>query len=172
MNMTVNAKKMQVSQAFTDYAQKRLTKLDKFFDSDADAKIMLSEQKGRIVLELTVRYNQMLYRAEQTAADKTVALDAAVDKIIRQIRKNKTRLEKRLKTGAFKQEFEDNVEETDISVVRYKTFDVRPMTTEEAILQMNMLGHNFFMFKNAEDGKINVVYQRADEGYAVLQPKD
>ena len=172
MNMTVNAKKMQVSQAFTDYAQKRLTKLDKFFDSDADAKIMLSEQKGRIVLELTVRYNQMLYRAEQTAADKTVALDAAVDKIIRQIRKNKTRLEKRLKTGAFKQEFEDSVEETDISVVRYKTFDVRPMTTEEAILQMNMLGHNFFMFKNAEDGKINVVYQRADEGYAVLQPKD
>lgn len=173
MNVTVNAKKMQVSQAFTDYAQKRLdAKLDKFFDSDADAKIMLTEQKGQIVLELTVRYNQMLYRAEQTATDKNDALDAAMDKIIRQIRKNKTRLEKRLKSGAFKQEFEDTVEEADISVVRYKKFDVRPMTTEEAILQMNMLGHNFFMFKNADDGKVNVVYQRADQGYAVLQPQD
>lgn len=173
MNITINAKKMQVSQAFTDYAQKRLdTKLDKFFGEEADSKIMLSEQKGQIVVELTVRYNNMLYRAEQTAADKTDALDCAIDKIIRQIRKNKTRLEKRLKDNAFKQEFEDTVEEADISVIRYKKFDMRPMTAEEAILQMNMLGHNFFMFKNADDGKVNVVYQRADEGYAVLQPED
>ncbi len=173
MNITVNAKKMQVSQAFTEYAQKRLdAKLDKFFGDEADAKIMLTEQRGQIVLELTVRYNQMLYRAEQTATDKNDALDAAVDKIIRQIRRNKTRIEKRLKDSAFKQEFEDTIEEADINVIRYKKFDMRPMTVEEAILQMNLLGHNFFMFKNAADGKVNVVYQRADEGYAVLQPED
>ncbi|MBR0484125.1 MAG: ribosome-associated translation inhibitor RaiA [Oscillospiraceae bacterium] len=173
MNITVNAKKMQVSQSFTDYAQKRLdAKLDKFFGEEADAKIMLTEQRSQIVLELTVRYNQMIYRAEQTAADKTDALDAAVDKIIRQIRRNKTRIEKRLKDSAFKQEFEDTVEEADINVIRYKKFDMRPMTAEEAILQMNLLGHSFFMFKNASDGKVNVVYQRADEGYAVLQPED
>ena len=71
-----------------------------------------------------------------------------------------------------KQEFEDVIEEADINVIRYKKFDMRPMTPEEAILQMNMLGHNFFMFKNAADGNVNVVYQRADEGYAVLQPKE
>ena len=120
MKITVNAKKMQVSQAFTEHAQKRLdAKLDKFFGDEADAKIMLTEQKNQIVLELTVRYNQMLYRAEQTAVDKNDALDAAIDKIIRQIRRNKTKIEKRLKESAFKQEFEDVVEEADISVIRY-----------------------------------------------------
>ena len=172
MKVTVNAKKMQVSQAFTDYAQKRLdTKLDKFFGEEAEAKVMLTEQKNQIVLELTVRYNQMLYRAEQSAVDKNDALDAAIDKIIRQIRKNKTRLEKRLKDNAFKQDFEDIVEESDISVIRYKQFEMRPMTAEEAIIQMNQLGHSFFMFEDAATGSINVVYQRADEGYAVIQPK-
>ncbi|MEE5992804.1 MAG: ribosome-associated translation inhibitor RaiA [Oscillospiraceae bacterium] len=173
MNITINAKKMQVSQAFTEYAQKRLdSKLDKFFGDEADAKIMLTELKGNIVLELTVHYNQMFYRAEQTAVDKNEALDAAIDKIIRQIRKNKTRLEKRLKDSAFKQEFEEPIEEVDFSVLRTKKFKLRPMSTEEAILQMNMLGHAFFMFKNAETGAVNVVYKRDGGGYAVLVPDE
>ena len=146
MITTVNTKKMQISQSFTEYAQNRLTaKLDKF-------------------------YNQMLYRAEQTAVDKNDALDACIDKIIRQIRRNKTRIEKKLKDSAFKQEFQDTVEEADISVLRTKKFRMRPMTAEEAILQMNMLGHSFFMFQNAATGQINVVYRREDEGYAVLEP--
>lgn len=171
MKITVNAKKMQINQSFTDYAQQKLdAKLDKFFGDEADAKIMLTEQKNKIVLELTVRYDQMLYRAEQSAVDKTDALDAAIDKIIRQIRKNKTRLEKRLKDTAFKQEFQDTVEETDITVIRRKKFTLRPMSVEEAILQMNMLGHSFFMFIDAPTGDVNVVYKRDDEGYAVLAP--
>ncbi len=173
MNVTVNAKKMQINQSFTEYAQERLdAKLDKFFGDEAEAKLMLTERKGNIELELTVRYNQMLFRAEQTAVDKTDALDAAIDKIIRQIRKNKTRLEKRLKDNAFKQEFQDTVEEADISVIRTKKFKMRPMSPEEAILQMNMLGHDFFMFRNAASGEINVVYKRDDEGYAVLEPDE
>ncbi len=164
---------MQINQSFTEYAQERLdAKLDKFFGDEAEAKLMLTERKGNIELELTVRYNQMLFRAEQTAVDKTDALDAAIDKIIRQIRKNKTRLEKRLKDSAFKQEFQDTVEEADISVIRTKKFKLRPMTSEEAILQMNMLGHDFFMFRNAATGEINVVYKRDDEGYAVLEPDE
>ena len=164
---------MQINQSFTEYAQERLdAKLDKFFGDEAEAKLMLTERKGNIELELTVRYNQMLFRAEQTAVDKTDALDAAIDKIIRQIRKNKTRLEKRLKDNAFKQEFQDTVEEADISVIRTKKFKMRPMSPEEAILQMNMLGHDFFMFRNAASGEINVVYKRDDEGYAVLEPDE
>lgn len=173
MNVTVNGKKMQINQSFTEYAQERLdAKLDKFFGDEAEAKLMLTERKGNIELELTVRYNQMLYRAEQTAVDKTDALDAAIDKIIRQIRKNKTRLEKRLKDTAFKQEFKDTVEEADLSVIRTKKFKMRPMSADEAILQMNMLGHDFFMFRNAATGEINVVYKRDDEGYAVLEPDE
>ena len=164
---------MQINQSFTEYAQERLdAKLDKFFGDETEAKLMLTERKGNIELELTVRYNQMLFRAEQTAVDKNDALDAAIDKIIRQIRKNKTRLEKRLKDNAFKQEFQDVVEEADISVIRTKKFKMRPMSPEEAILQMNMLGHDFFMFRNAASGEINVVYKRDDEGYAVLEPDE
>ncbi|MBP0973758.1 MAG: ribosome-associated translation inhibitor RaiA [Oscillospiraceae bacterium] len=173
MKVTVNAKKMQISQSFTEHAQKRLdAKLDKFFGDEAEAKVMLSEQKGQITCELTVRYSQMIFRAEQTAVDKNDALDAAIDKIIRQIRKNKTRLEKRLKDSAFKQEFQDTVEEADIQVIRSKKFKLRPMAVEEAVLQMNMLGHSFFMFKNAATGAINVVYRRDDGGYAVLEPDE
>ncbi|MBR2912723.1 MAG: ribosome-associated translation inhibitor RaiA [Oscillospiraceae bacterium] len=174
MKITMNAKKMQISESFTDYAEKRLSaKLDKFFGDEAEANVKMSEFKGNIVLELTVRYNQMIYRSEQSAQDKRDALDAAIDKIIRQIRKNKTRLEKRLKDTAFKQEFQDVVEEQpDFAVIRRKKFNLRPMTVEEAILQMDMLGHAFFMFKDASTGNTCVVYQRENEGYAVLEPDE
>lgn len=172
MKMTITAKKMQISQNFTDYAQQKLnSKLSKFFGDDADAKIVLSEVKNQIVLELTVKYNSMIYRAERTAADKTDALDDAIDKIIRQIRKNKTKVEKRLKDTAFKEAFAEPIaEQTDYEVIKHKKFPMRPMDIDEAILQMNMLGHNFFMFTNAATGEINVVYKRAEGNYAVLEP--
>ena len=164
---------MQIPQSFNDYAENRLnSRLDKFFGEEADAKITMYEYKGSIVIELTVRYNNMLFRAECSAPDKNVALDAAVDKIIRQIRKNKTKIEKRLKDSAFKQNFTDTVPEQDnYEVIKHKKFEMRPMEVDEAILQMNMLGHNFFMFLNASTGKVNVVYKRREGNYAVLEPE-
>ncbi len=163
---------MQIPQSFNDYAENRLnSRLDKFFGEEADAKITMYEYKGSIVIELTVRYNNMLFRAECSAPDKNVALDAAVDKIIRQIRKNKTKIAKRLKDTAFKEGYTDIVEEqVSFEVIKHKKFVMRPMTTDEAILQMNMLGHSFFMFENAETGVVNVVYKREDDNYAVLEP--
>jgi len=173
MNINVVSKKLTVGQNFTDYAQNKLSaKLDKFFGEDAAAKITLSEFKGEIVLELTVKYNNMIYRAERTAVDKEDALDAAIDKIIRQIRKNKTKVEKRLKDSAFKDAFAEPVaEQTDYEIVKRKQFEMRPMDIEEAILQMNMLGHTFFMFANATTGMINVVYKRSEGNYSLLEPK-
>lgn len=172
MKTTISAKKMQIPQNFTDYAQQRIdSKLGKFFGDDADVKIVISEHKTEIVIELTVRYNSMLYRAERSAVDKNAALDDAIDKIIRQIRKNKTRVEKRLKDTAFKDSFTELVpEQTDYEIIKHKKFKMRPMDIEEAILQMNLLGHNFFMFTNAATGEINVVYKRAEGNYAVLEP--
>lgn len=172
MKITITARKMQIPQSFNDYAEKKLSsKLDKFFGEEADAKITMTESKGSIVIELTVKYNNMIYRAECSAADKNVALDASVDKIIRQIRKNKTKISKRLKDTAFKEAYTDVVEEqVSFDVIKHKKFVMRPMNTEEAILQMNMLGHSFFMFTNAETGDVNVVYKREDENYAVLEP--
>ncbi|HAS78600.1 MAG TPA: ribosome-associated translation inhibitor RaiA [Ruminococcus sp.] len=172
MKITITARKMQIPQSFNDYAENRLnSRLDKFFGEEADAKITMYEYKGSIVIELTVRYNNMLFRAECSAPDKNVALDAAVDKIIRQIRKNKTKIAKRLKDTAFKEGYTDIVEEqVSFEVIKHKKFVMRPMTTDEAILQMNMLGHSFFMFENAETGVVNVVYKREDDNYAVLEP--
>ena len=172
MKMTITAKKMQIPQNFTEYAEKRLnSKLDKFFGEEADAKITMATHKNLIVIELTVDYNNMKYRAEQSAVDKEDALDAAIDKIIRQIRRNKTRVEKKLKDSAFKDvAYEDVVQESDYEVIRHKKFVMHPMDVEEAILQMNLLGHTFFMFLNANTGETNVVYKRADGKYAVLEP--
>ena len=167
MNVKITSKKMVTPQNFTEYAEQRLSaKLDKFFGDDADAKITLSEFKNQIVVELTVKFNNMIYRAEQSAIDKEDALDASIDKIIRQIRKNKTKIEKRLKDTAFKETF------ADYEVIKHKKFEMRPMDVDEAILQMNMLGHNFFMFSNAATGCINVVYKRAEGNYAVLEPNE
>lgn len=174
MTVQITAKKMQLSPSFNDYAEERLSnKLDKFFGDEANAKITLSTMKNKIILELTVSYNGVIFRAEQSAEDKNDALDACIDKIIRQIRKNKTRLSKQLRDNTFTDKFEDAPDEqVEYEVIKHKKFDLRPMTVEEAILQMNMLGHTFFMFKNADSGEVNVVYKRADENYAVLEPNN
>lgn len=172
MKTTITAKKMQIPQNFTEYAEPRIdSKLSKFFGDEAEAKIVMSEVKNQIVIELTVKYNSLIFRAERAADDKKVALDDAIDKIIRQIRKNKTKVEKRLKDTAFKDAFAEPVEEVaDYEVIKHKKFKMRPMDIDEAILQMNMLDHEFYMFSNAESGEINVVYKRADGNYAVLEP--
>lgn len=172
MKTTISAKKMQVPQNFTEYAESKIdSKLSKFFDDDADVKIVMSEHKNQIVIELTVRYNSIIFRAERSAVDKNAALDDAIDKIIRQIRKNKTKVEKKLKDSAFKESFAEPVEEiSQYEVIKEKKFKLRPMDIEEAILQMNLLSHTFFMFLNAKTGSVNVVYKRDDGNYALLEP--
>lgn len=172
MKTIISAKKMNIPQAFDDYATQRIdSRLSKFFGDDADAKLLISELKNQIVIELTVRYNNIIYRSEKSAVNKNDALDACIDKIIIQIRKNKTRVEKKLKASAFEEPYSEEVEEQyDFEVVKHKKFVLRPMELDEAILQMNLLGHNFFMFSNAKSGETNVVYKRSDGNYAVLEP--
>lgn len=171
LKITITAKKMQIPQNFTEYAEKRLnSRLNKFFGDEAETKITMANHKNLIVIELTVTYNDMIYRAEQSAVDKEDALDASIDKIIRQIRKNKTRVEKKLKDTAFKEMFAEPIAESDHEVIRHKKFIMHPMDLDEAILQMDLLGHTFFMFTNANTGEVNVVYKRADGKYAVLEP--
>ena len=118
-----------------------------------------------------MKYNGMMCRAEQTAKDKNDALDVTIDRIIRQIRKQKTKVEKSLRANAF-EGLAPEAEENEYEVIREKKFRLHPMTVDEAILQMNLLDHTFFMFKNAETGAINVVYKREEGNYAVLVPED
>ena len=172
MKVIISAKKINISQSFTDYAEQKLNaKLDRFFPEEAEARITLSERRELIILELTVKYNGIIYRAEQSAKDKNDALDVTIDRIIRQIRKQKTKVEKSLRANAFAG-LEPEPEEPDYEVIRYKSFKMRPMTVDEAILQMNLLDHEFFMFKNAETGVVNVVYRREEGNYSVLVPED
>lgn len=173
MNLQITAKKMTISDSFTEYAQDKLdSKLDKFFGDGASAKIVLSEVKTDVIVELTVKYNNMIFRAEQKAPDKRDALDADVDKIIRQIRRNKTKVAKQIKSQSLAASFDDSVDEEKIDITRHKKFIMHPMSEEEAVLQMEMLGHDFFMFRNAETGDINVVYRRSQGDYAVMVPED
>ncbi len=172
MKVIITAKKLNISQSFTDYAEQKLnTKLDRFFPEEAEARITLAERRDMIILELTVKYNGIIYRAEQTAKDKNDALDVTVDRIIRQIRKQKTKVEKNLRADAF-EGLAPEPEESNYEVIRYKKFALRPMNVDEAILQMNLLDHTFFMFKNAETGAVNVVYRRDEGNYAVLVPEE
>ena len=124
---------------------------------------------------MTIRDKAMVYRAESTMPEMNDALDRVIDIMTRQIRKNKTRLEKRIKTGSLndiiaEMTAEEAVVEDEYKVVRTKQVIVKPLTIEEAILEMNMVNHDFFMFRNAETNDINVVYKRKDGNYGVLEP--
>lgn len=156
------------------YAEKKLSKLDKYFRSDAEASITAKGERGRCCLEVTVRYDGMLLRAAVRDTDAFHAIDSAEATIDRQIRKNKTRLEKRLRDGVFDKFASADVppieEEREFDIVRTKRFSVKPMTVEEAILQMNLLNHEFFVFKNAsDDERFSVVYKRRDGGYGLIE---
>lgn len=173
MNITVIGRKCTPRDSFKQRAEKKLAKIDRFFGSDADAKVTATVEKNSQSVEITVNNDGMIFRAESRAENMNDALDDCVDLLIRQIRKNKTRVEKRLKSGAFDAAAGAGeapvTEEKDFDLVRRKSIPVKPQTTDEAILQMNMLGHKFYMFVNAETDKISVVYCRDDGGYGLLE---
>jgi len=173
MNINTFGRQVTVTQDLKDLFAKKLGKLDKFFRDDADCNITLRERKnGRKVLEVTITSGGTLFRAETEEETFQNALDKAVSTIERQIRKNKTRLEKRLRENAFVREIEydEPVEEEMEFDIRVKSFAFKPMSPEEAILQMNLLGHEFFVFENDETGKANVVYRRHADKYGLIVP--
>lgn len=169
-------KKVDVSDALREYAQKKIGKLDKYFKNESDASVSFIREGGRHVTEITVSNEGMFFRAKENSDDLYASIDSGVAAIERQIHKNKTRLEKRLRQGAFEREIPSTMptpeidEDTDFTIIREKRFDLKPMTPEEAILQMNLLGHEFFIFKNfARNANIAVVYKRKDGGYGMIE---
>ena len=149
----------------------KLNKLDSFFYDDAEAYVKFSEVRGRTVVEVTVQSGSMVFRAEARAGDAYAAMDNAIEAIVRQIRKNKTKLGKRLRESAFERSVTaQDFEEEEFDVLRRKVFVLKPMSEEEAILQMEMLNHMFYLFKNADaENRICVVYKRDDGGYGIIE---
>lgn len=171
MNITIIGRKCTPKESFKARAEKKMQKVDRFFGGDAAATVKVTVEKAFQVVEISVKYNGMVFRAEESAADMLDALDICVDQLIRKIRKNKTRVEKKLREGAFDElAAEEAVPEEEYKVERCKQVPLKPLSVDEAILQMNMLGHQFFMFQNAATDEINVIYLRKNGAYGLLEP--
>ena len=172
MNITITARKTSVKDSFKERVEKKLAKFDRFFDDDAKAVVTITNENGRETVEITVQVQGMFFRAEKTTSDRFDSLEAVADSLFRQIVRNKNKLEKRLKTDAFDPMFKDEaiaVEDEEYKVVRVKKFPIKPMAVDEAILQMDLLGHTFFAFKNEDNGAFAVVYKRNDGGYGLIE---
>ncbi|MEE1283652.1 MAG: ribosome-associated translation inhibitor RaiA [Acutalibacteraceae bacterium] len=172
MKITTIGRKCTIRDSFKEHAEKKLKKVDRFFGDAAEAKITATVEKNCQIVEITVINNSMVFRSQERADNMNDALDLCVDSLIRQIRKNKTRLEKKIREASFDDFADyDPVEEDDFEVIRTKSIDLRSETVDEAILKMNLVGHKFYMFLNAENGKVCVVYVRNDGGYGLLEPE-
>lgn len=176
MNFIITGRKIDVTDGIRDRVHKRLGKLEKYFKDEPEVRVTLSVSKDRHTIEVTIFSKGVIYRAEETDTDMYVAIDKVVDVIERQMRRHKTHLEKKLKKEAFdvpyvglEQAGADIDEETEFKVVKVKKFAFKPMSVEEAILQMNLLGHEFFVFDNDETDAISIVYKRKDGNYALIE---
>ena len=174
MKFQFSEKKVKLPGNVHAYAEKKVMKLSRYFEEDAEALIVFSVEKNRNKVELTVHGAGTWFRASEATSDMFASIDAAVGTIEGQIRKNKTRLARRLRQDAFTRTVEETSfaaeePEEDLKLVRIKQFYFKPMTREEAILQMNLLGHTFFAFRNAENDGISIVYKRKDDKYGILE---
>jgi len=178
MRFSFTDKKIKVTNELREYAERKIGKLDRFFKTESEAFITFSTERGRYIAEVTINNNGMFYRVTDATNDMYASIDSAVAAIERQIRKNKTRLEKRLRAGSLEREDEPAVvideyeddEYQEFNIVRTKAFPVKPMTPEEAVLQMNLLEHEFFVFKNqSREDVFSIVYKRKQGDYGLIE---
>ena len=174
MKFQYSEKKVKLPANVHAYAEKKVMKLARYFEEDAQALVVFSVEKNRNNVELTVRGANTWFRAHESTSDMFASIDAAVGTIEGQIRKNKTRLARRLRQDAFTRTAEETSfaaeePEESLDIVRIKQFYFKPMTREEAVLQMNLLEHNFFAFRDEDNGGcFAVVYRRNDGGYGLI----
>ena len=175
MKFTFTEKKMDASEDLRAYAEKKIGKIDRLFRTESDAYVTFSTERGRFLAEVTIKHSGMFYRVSELTSDMYASIDSAVASIERQIRKNKTRLEKRLRDGAIEREIKpfnvpaEDAGEEEFKIVRNKKFYIAPMSVEEAILQMNLLEHEFFVFRNTDErDAFSVVYRRKNGGYGLI----
>ena len=178
MKINIIGRQLNVYDDTKTLIEEKLSKLDKFFGGEANSTVTLSHKRNLCTLEITIKASNTLFRSEVDADSFRDALDRSIDNIERQIRKNKTRLRKKLREGlipdGFTPEMTEETEETEVPeiIIRKKKFEYTPMSPEEAIMQMNLLGHTFFVFNDADTGKTCVVYTRRDGNYGLIEPEN
>ena len=174
MRLSVTGKGMEVSEYLESIAEKKARKLERYFKDDTDVHVLLSIEKGRHIAEVTVPFDGVVLRTEEVSGDMYNSIDAALKKLERQIRRHRTKLDKRLKdtAGAAEPIYDDaDAYVSEAKLVRRKSFPVKPLLIDEAELQMDMLGHDFFMFVNGQTGDVNVLYKRTDGDLGLIEPE-
>lgn len=175
MKINYTARKVNLKDNFKELVEKKLAKYERVFSENAEAMVTVTVYKNRQTVEITINDNGMIYRVENTRPEMNEALDVDIEKLGRQIRKNKTKLEKRIRPAVLDEYPEEYVDDNDAEeevtyeVLRKKTVSLKPMSVDEAILRMNMVNHKFFMFLNADTDKVSVVYIRDNGDYGILE---
>ncbi len=176
MKFNVHGKKVEVTEPIRNYIEEKIGRLDKYFENPTEitATVVVRIRGIEQIVEVTIPVQKIILRAEESHNDLYAAIDIVSDKLERQIRKNKTRMNRRTSKGedlGFDLSFEDIKEEEDSTIVRRKQIEMKPMSEEEAILQMNLLGHEFFVFRNVESGDVDILYKRKDGNYGIIETK-
>ncbi len=173
MKLNIRGEKTEITDSMKSYAEEKLAKLEKYFENGADIEgTMLFKVYGpKQIIEVTIPLQNYMLRVEESGEDFYAVVDTSVDKLERQIRKNKTRLSKHAKVS--KEIFFDDMKTNDLEendkIIKHKKIEVKPMNEEEAVLQMELLGHEFYMYLDSDKDKYCVVYKRKDGGYGVLE---
>ncbi len=174
MRVTVIGKNIQVTPALKEIIEKKISKLERYFEENVETRATLSVQKNRQIFEVTIPFNGIILRCEESTDDMYKSIDLVETKLERQIRKQRTKLARRntksLRFANIADLAKDTKEETGKDIVKVKRFNVKPMTTEEALLQMELIEHNFFVFKDAESDSVKVIYKRKDGNFGMLEP--
>ena len=187
MKFNIRGENLEVTPSLREYTEKKVRKLERYFDTppSSEVHVNMAVHNNDQVIEITIPMEGLLLRAEESHADMYAAIDLVVEKLERQIRKHKTKVNRKFRqsgmkgtmfrseaavvNGGVEYDYEDD--EQELEVVRTKRFNLKPMDVEEAILQMDMLGHSFFVFSDAESGSTNVVYRRKDGRYGLIEPE-
>ncbi len=170
MRISISGKNLEVSDYIREVAEKKLSKLERYFPQDTDVLVTLSVEKNRHIVEVTIPYGGRIIRGEEISGDMYASLDNVLDKLEKQIVRHRTRLEKNLHATMELSAVEEDDEEDAPRIVRVKHFDIKPMSEEEAMLQLELLGHSFYVFENAKTGQINVLYVRKDGNFGLIEP--
>lgn len=178
MRISISGKNLEISDYLRDLVEKKVSKLERYFPQAAEAQVTLSVEKNRHIVEVTIPHEGIIIRGEEVTGDMYASIDNVLDKLEKQIIRHRTRLEKKLRADAFRHEeplFGGSYSEPEDEgprIVRTKRFNIKPVTEEEAMMQLELLGHSFYVFVNADTNRINVLYKRNDGNFGLIEPEE
>ncbi len=179
MRITISGKNLDISDSLRGLVEKKVNKLERYFPQDTEAQVTLALEKNRHIVEVTIPFDGGVIRGEEVTGDMYASIDNVLDKLEKQIIRHRTKLEKSLRSGAFRYDHPlfggsyESVEDEGEGphIVRVKRFNIKPMTEEEAMMQIEMIGHSFYVFVNADTDRMNVLYKRKDGNYGLIEPE-